>query len=133
MLVHKISSNNQTSFKQIKPKDTFTQEVIEKDFNSSKSLRTIYDKLVESQKKNPVDISIDSFCIDKNEIPLDSERWDNWYWYQRAIVGKKVFVQKTTSHNTDYEPSITFLKRACFYANFLNNKQKLLKFLKLGK
>lgn len=132
MLVHKISSNNQTSFGMIFINNS-TQKVIENDFKPNTESGEKYKELVFSQKNNPVKIVIDAFPIDKNEIPLDSERWDNWYFYLKATVGKKVFKQKTTSHFTDYQPSITFLKRACLYANFLNNKQKLLKFLKLGK
>lgn len=132
MQVHRIQSNNQTSFKEIIYDDAFTEQITKKDFKNHK-LSKIYNKLVESQKNNSVNIIMSLFPIDKNEIPMDNERWDNWYWYLKATVGKRVFEQKTTSHFTDYQPSITFLKRACLYADFLNNKQKILKFLKLGK
>ena len=132
MQVHRIQSNNQTSFKEIIYDDAFTEQITKKDFKNPE-LNKIYNKLVESQKNNPINIIMSLFPIDKNEIPMDNERWDNWYWYQKATVRKRVFKQKTTLHSTDYQPSITFLKRACLYADFLNNKQKLLKFLKLGK
>ncbi len=132
MQVHRIQNNNQTSFKEIIYDDAFTEQITKKDFKNPE-LNKIYNKLVESQKNNPVNVIMSLFPIDKNEIPLDDKRWNNWYWYQKATVGKRVFEQKTTSHSTDYQPSITFLKRACLYANFLNNKQKFLKFFKLGK
>ncbi len=133
MKVHRISSNNQTSFGMIFLNNNNTQEVVNNDFKQGTKLGEIYNELMFSQKENPVNIIIDTFEIDKNEIPMDNERWDNWYWYLKATVGKRVFEQKTTSSFTNYQPSITFLKKACLYADFLNKKQKLLKFLKLGK
>ncbi len=132
MLVHRISSNNQTSFKEVIYDDAFTEQITKKDFKDPE-LNKIYNKLVESQKNNPINIIMSLFPIDKNEIPMDDERWNNWYWYLKAKVGKRVFEQKTTSHSTDYKPSITFLKRACLYADFLNIKSNIFKFLKLGK
>ena len=132
MQVHRIQNNNQTSFKEVIYDDAFTEQITKKDFKDPE-LKKIYNKLVESQKNNPINIIMSLFPIDKNEIPMDNERWDNWYWYLKATVGKRVFKQKTTSHFTDYQPSITFLKRACLYADFLNIKSNILKFLKLGK
>ncbi len=132
MQVHKIQNNNQTSFKKIIYDDAFTEQITKKDFKDPE-LNKIYNKLVESQKNNPINIIMSLFPIDKNEIPMDDERWNNWYWYLKAKVGKRVFEQKTTSHSTDYKPSITFLKRACLYADFLNIKSNIFKFLKLGK
>ena len=94
-------------------------EVIKYDYNTPK-LQETYKNLVESQKNNPVDIYIDLFTADKNEIPLYPSSW-----FQKATVGKKEFKQATTYYFSPPSP-IKFLKRACLYAN-------ILKFFRFGR
>ena len=98
-------------------------EVIKYDFNTPK-LQEQYKRLVLSQEKNPVNIYIDLYTADKNEIPLHPSGW-----FQKATVGtgslKKTFKQATTYVYTSPSP-IKFLKKACLYADILN-------FLKLGR
>lgn len=98
-------------------------EVIKYDFQTPK-LQDTYNKLVASQEKNPVNIYIDLFTADKNEIPLHPSGW-----FQKATVGKgilkRTFKQATTYFDTPPSP-IEFLKKACLYAN-------ILKFFRLGK
>ena len=94
-------------------------EVIKNDYNTPE-LQETYKKLVESQKKNPVNIYIDLFTAEKGEIPLYAGGW-----FQKATVGNATFKQATTYFNTPPSP-IKFLKRACTYANVLN-------FFRLGK
>lgn len=94
-------------------------EVIKNDYNTP-NLKETYTRLVESQKNNPVNIYIDLFTADKNEIPLHPSGW-----FQKATVGKRTFKQATTYFNNPPSP-INFLKRACLYAN-------ILKFFRFGK
>ena len=98
-------------------------EVIKYDFKTP-ALQDTYNKLVLSQKNNPVNIYIDLFTADKNEIPLHPSGW-----FQKATVGKgilkRTFKQATTYFDTPPSP-IKFLKKACLYAN-------ILKFFRLGK
>lgn len=98
-------------------------EVIAFDIKSPE-LQETYNRLVASQKNNPVNIYIDLFPVDKNEIPIHASGW-----FQKATVGngmfKKTFKQVTTYFFTQPSP-IKFLKKACIYAD-------ILKFLKLGK
>ena len=88
------------------------EEVIKYDYNTPE-LKEEYRQLVESQKNNPINIYIDLFTADKNEIPLHPSGW-----YQKATVGKRTFKQGTTYFITPPSP-IKFLKRACLYANIL--------------
>ena len=91
-------------------------EVIKYDFKTP-ALQDTYNKLVRSQKNNPVNIYIDLFTADKNEIPLQPSGW-----FQKATVGngifRRTFKQATTYFDTPPNP-IKFLKRACLYANIL--------------
>ncbi len=94
-------------------------EVIKHDYNTS-NLQEEYQRLIESQKNNPINIYIDLFTADKGEIPLQPSNW-----FQKATVGKMTFKQPTTYWDTPPSP-IRFLKRACVYAD-------ILKFFRFGK
>ena len=95
------------------------EEVIKYDYNTPE-LKEAYDYLVAKQADNPVNIYIDLFTADKNEIPIHPSGW-----FQKATVGKRTFKQATVYFNTPPSP-IKFLKRACLYAD-------ILKFFRFGK
>lgn len=89
-------------------------EVIKFDFNTPE-LQDTFKKLVESQKNNPVNVYVDLFTAHPPEIPLDPSGW-----YQKATVGKLTFKQPT-EESLFFETAspISFLERACTYANIL--------------
>ncbi len=73
-----------------------------------------FERLVLEQEDNPHDIHLDVFPEDEGEIPLESYRW-----YQKAIVGDKVFKQRIYAFQGS---AIKFLKDACRYADKLRDK-----------
>ncbi|MBQ6516247.1 hypothetical protein IJI31_03610 [bacterium] len=89
-------------------------KVIESDYDTVE-LKERYDELVQSQKDNPVDIHLDLYLADPNEIPLYPEGW-----YQKATVAGKVFKQRIYEFQGS---AIKFLEDACRYANKLNRRQ----------
>ena len=92
------------------------EEVIKYDFNTPE-LKDTYQRLVLSQENNPVNVYIDLFTKD-GEIPLHPSGW-----FQKATVGEGILERtfKQATWYLDTPPSkISFLKRACMYADFLN-------------
>ena len=91
-------------------------EVIKYDFNTPE-LKEKYKRLVLDQESNPVNIYIDLFTADKNEIPLHPSGW-----FQKATVGEGILKRtfKQATWYLDTPPSkIKFLQRACRYADIL--------------
>ena len=88
-------------------------QVIQSDYKTP-LLQRKYKDLVESQENNPHNIHLDLFLYDEGEIPLYPEGW-----YQKAVVGGKVFLQRLYAFQGS---AIKFLEDACAYANKLNRE-----------
>ena len=109
--------------------DRLIDGVIDSDYDTLE-LRTRYNKLIDEQKNNPVDIIVDLFYSD---VPAVDD------FYQKAAVGGKVFKQRVGYWpGLEAKPTtIEFLEKACKYANRLANRQRggeaIRKFCSFGK
>ena len=84
--------------------------VIDSDYDTVE-LRSKYNKLIEEQKNNPVDIFIDLFYCNSTEPEQ---------FFQKATVKGKIFKQATGYWSWQRKPTtIDFLVDACKYANKL--------------
>lgn len=95
--------------------DILLDGVIDNDYDTLE-LRDKYNKLIEEQKKNPIDIVIDLF-LDHNPEPED--------FFQRATVNGKIFKQAVIWNpkvDRVRPTTIKFLEDACSYANELAMK-----------